>query len=72
MSMDFEASLERYAELIIRTGLNLQTEQPLLIADPSIRFGVPLEVAPAHPRVGQGCLRRRCPIGRADLGRQSI
>lgn len=47
MSMDFESALDRYAELVIRTGLNLQGDQPLLIADPSIRLGLPHEAAPA-------------------------
>jgi aminopeptidase len=46
MPIDFEAALDRYAELVIRVGLNLQPDQPLIIADPSIRFGVPLEAAP--------------------------
>jgi aminopeptidase len=46
MSSEFEAALDRYAELVIKTGLNLQSGQRLLIADPAIRFGVPPETAP--------------------------
>jgi aminopeptidase len=46
MPIDFEAAFDRYAELIIRVGLNLQPDQPLIIADPSIRFGIPMEAAP--------------------------
>jgi aminopeptidase len=43
---DFEGALRRYAELAIRTGLNLQPGQALLLADPSLRYGVPAEAAP--------------------------
>jgi aminopeptidase len=46
MPSDFDTALERYADLIIHTGLNLQPGQRLIIADPSIRFGVPLETLP--------------------------
>jgi aminopeptidase len=45
MSLETEAALARYAELTIRTGLNLQSGQGLLMADPSIRYGVPAEAA---------------------------
>ncbi len=46
MPMDFENAMRGYAELAIRTGLNLQPGQALLMADPSIRYGVPAEAAP--------------------------
>lgn len=46
MPMDFENALQGYAELVIRTGLNLQPCQALLMADPGIRYGVPAEAAP--------------------------
>jgi aminopeptidase len=47
MPLDFETALQRYADLVIRTGLNLQPGQRLIMGDPSIRFGIPLEAAPA-------------------------
>jgi aminopeptidase len=42
----FETFLQRYAELIIRVGLNLQSGQRLLVTDPSPRLGIPVETAP--------------------------
>jgi aminopeptidase len=46
MAVDFEVALDRYADLAVRTGLNLQPDQRLMVADPTIRFGVPHESAP--------------------------
>lgn len=47
MSSDFERNLERYAEVIVRVGLNLQPGQRLLIGMPRFGiYGTPLESAP--------------------------
>ncbi|MFX1279285.1 MAG: aminopeptidase [Promethearchaeota archaeon] len=47
MSSKFEKNLEKYAELIVKVGLNLQKGQRLLIGSPAIsRNGVSLELAP--------------------------
>ncbi|MBY8992363.1 MAG: aminopeptidase [Candidatus Lokiarchaeota archaeon] len=47
MSSEFDKNLEKYAELIIKVGLNLQEGQRLLIGTPAIgRNGVSLELAP--------------------------
>lgn len=47
MSSEFEENLEKYAELIIKVGLNLQEGQRLLIGAPAVgRNGVSLEIAP--------------------------
>jgi aminopeptidase len=46
MSQNFQASLEKYANLIINVGLNLQPGQRLLITDPLFNQGVPITVAP--------------------------
>jgi aminopeptidase len=44
---EFEENLEKYAELIVKVGLNLQEGQRLLIGTPAIgRNGVSLELAP--------------------------
>ncbi|MFW9968941.1 MAG: aminopeptidase [Candidatus Odinarchaeota archaeon] len=47
MISEFERKLEKYAEVILKVGLNLQSGQRLLIGGPTIESdGVPLESAP--------------------------
>jgi len=47
MSIEFEKNLEKYAEVILKIGLNLQPKQRLLIGGPSsFSYGVPFEAAP--------------------------
>lgn len=48
MSTKFEQNLEKYADVILQIGINLQPDQRLLIVgDPyAYCFGVPLELAP--------------------------
>jgi len=47
MSSDFEHNLDKYAEVIVRVGLNLQPGQRLLIGMPFYNFlGTPIELAP--------------------------
>jgi aminopeptidase len=46
MDANFEKQLDRYADLAINVGLNLQPEQRLLIGIPIYNTGVPLEAAP--------------------------
>ncbi len=47
MTSEFEQKLEKYAEVILKVGLNIQPGQRLLIGGPSLGAdGVPLESAP--------------------------
>ena len=47
MTSDFERNLEKYAEVIVKIGLNLQPGQRLLIGPPLIDIhGVPIELTP--------------------------
>lgn len=47
MSSEFEKNLEKYAEVIVKIGLNLQPGQRLLIGAPrQIAYGVSIELAP--------------------------
>ncbi|NVM37341.1 MAG: aminopeptidase [Candidatus Lokiarchaeota archaeon] len=47
MSSEFEQKLEKYAEVILKVGLNVQPGQRLLIGGPTLDAdGVPLESAP--------------------------
>ena len=47
MTSDFERNLEKYAEVIVKVGVNLQPGQRLIIGPPiSIELGVLLETAP--------------------------
>jgi aminopeptidase len=47
MSPEFDKKLDKYAEVIIRVGLNIQSGQRLLIGYPSFGvYGMPLELAP--------------------------
>jgi aminopeptidase len=49
----FETYLQKYAELIIKVGLNIQAGQRLLITDPSPRLGIPVETAPLARAVAE-------------------
>lgn len=47
MSSDFERNLDKFAQVIVEVGLNLQPGQRLLVGRPSHgMYGVPLELAP--------------------------
>ncbi len=47
MSSEFEKNLEKYAEVILKIGLNLQPGQRLLIGAPNpYQYGAPIELAP--------------------------
>jgi aminopeptidase len=46
MTSEFEKNLEKYAELIVKTGLNLQSGQRLLIGSPTFDSLTPLDAAP--------------------------
>lgn len=47
LTTEFEKNLEKYAEVIVKVGLNLQAGQRLLIGAPfASRYGIPLELAP--------------------------
>jgi aminopeptidase len=47
MSSEFKENLEKYAEVILKIGLNLQPGQRLLIGGPTpYSYGTPLELAP--------------------------
>ncbi|GAH01616.1 unnamed protein product, partial [marine sediment metagenome] len=47
MSSEFEQKLEKYAEVILKVGLNFQPKQRLLIGGPSVADdGISFRVAP--------------------------
>jgi len=47
MSLEFERNLEKYAEVIVKIGLNVQPGQRLLIGGPTTyNYGAPIELAP--------------------------
>ncbi|GAH69986.1 unnamed protein product, partial [marine sediment metagenome] len=47
MSSEFEQKLEKYAEVILKIGLNLQPKQRLLIGGPTSAYdGISFEAAP--------------------------
>jgi aminopeptidase len=51
MEFDFENKLDRYAELIVKVGLNLQPGQRLLIGSPVFSGFTPLETLPLVRKV---------------------
>lgn len=52
MSADFEYKLGKYAEVIVKSGLNLQPGQRLVIGTPIYELmGVPIELAPLVRRI---------------------
>lgn len=74
MSNSFDQQLERFADLTIRVGLNLQPGQRLIITDPSLTCGVALEAAPLVRRLVASAYRagaRRVDViwGDAELTR---
>lgn len=46
MASEFERNLEKYADVVVRVGLNLQPGQQLLIGSPRLDALTPLEAAP--------------------------
>ena len=47
MSSEFERNLEKYAQVIVKVGLNLQPGQRLVIGAPIFGvYGTPIELAP--------------------------
>ena len=47
MSSEFEQNLEKYVDVILKVGLNLQKGQRLLIGAPRPSvYGIPIELAP--------------------------
>ena len=56
MVPDFAPQLRRYAEVIVRTGLNLQRGQRLVITDPFDLQGVSRDAAPLVEAVGTAAL----------------
>lgn len=47
MSIDFERNLDKYADVLLKIGLNLQEGQRLLIGVPIFGIcGTPIELAP--------------------------
>ena len=51
MKLGFEEKLDRYADLIINVGVNLQPQQRLIIGVPEYNSGAPLETAPLVRRI---------------------
>ena len=58
MTDTFENMLEKYAELIVKFGVNLQTGQRLLIGPPAVwMLGTPIETAPFVRKVAEHAYR---------------
>jgi aminopeptidase len=57
MEPEFEKNLAKYAELIVKVGLNLQPGQRLLIGSPLFDSLTPLEAAPLVKRVAEYAYR---------------
>ena len=53
MNRDFETQLQKYAELIVRIGLNLQKGQALVISGKNLFRGAPLASAPLVRKIAQ-------------------
>ncbi len=54
MSSEFEQKLEKYADVILKVGLNLQPGQRLLIGGPTVGAdGVPIEAAPLVRKIAK-------------------
>jgi len=60
--MTFDENLDRYAEIIIKIGLNLQPGQRLLIVDAARNNGVPLEVAPLVRKIAKKAYEAGAPV----------
>ena len=62
MHPDFEHSLTKYADLIVRVGLNLQPGQRLLISGPATSGGVSIEAAPLVRKVADSAYCLGAPL----------
>jgi leucyl aminopeptidase (aminopeptidase T) len=66
-TMSFEEKLEKYAEVIVKVGLNLQEGQRLLIGPPLfLSSGVPIENAPLVAKITKQAYKAcQCHLGRS-------
>ena len=60
--MDFEQSLDKYAELIVKVGINLQEGQPLVMGGSSLTRGMPLETAPLVRKIVEYAYKAGAPF----------
>ena len=72
MSADLERSLQIYAELTVKVGLNLQPGQRLLIIGPLANGGVSLEAAALVRRVAAAAYRAGAPLVEALWGDEPL
>ena len=68
MSADLERTLQIYAELTVKVGLNLQPGQRLLVIGPLANGGVSLEAAPLVRRIAASAYQRGAPLVEALWG----
>ena len=62
MAMDFESTLDKYAELIVKVGINLQKGQKLVMNGKSFTRGVPLDAAPLVRRIAEHAYKAGAPF----------
>ncbi len=58
MTSEFEQNLDKYAELIVTVGLNVQRGQRLLIGAPAFDSLTPIEAAPLVRRIATHAYKR--------------
>ena len=72
MAVDFERTLQTYADLAIKVGLNLQPGQRLLILGPLANGGVSLDAAPLVRRLAESAYKAGAPLVEAIWGDDAL
>jgi aminopeptidase len=60
--MDFETKLQKYADLIVHIGVNLQKGQKLVISGKNLFRGAPLHTAPLVRKIAESAYKAGAPL----------
>ncbi len=60
--MDFETELQKYADLIVHIGVNLQKGQKLVISGKNLFRGAPLHTAPLVRKIAESAYKAGAPL----------
>lgn len=62
MPQDFESKLQKYADLIVHIGVNLQKGQKLVISGKNLFRGAPLHTAPLVRKIAESAYKAGAPL----------
>ncbi len=72
MEKDFEKLLDKYAELILKTGINLQEGQRLIVGTMHERARIPFEAAPLVRKITEKAYQMGSPLVEVSWGDEQL